>query len=197
MTNNKTRKRIVTAAIALGAFAGSGMIASAVTSTQATPAAPTAVTAPAAVTTPAANAPVEAQSTNEANDANEATEVHTGKGPADRAAHEAQEATDGTDAKLLAAAKITPDQAKAAAIALVPGTADTPDIHDRGTLSYRVNITNGTIQTEVSVDATTGVATLDQGRGGHGGHHGNDGPEQNEANETTPGAPLGSLLPGQ
>lgn len=72
--------------------------------------------------------------------------------------------------------------------------ADTPDIHDRGTLSYRVNVTNGTTQTEISVDATTGVATIDQGHEGRGRGGEND---QNEANEITPDASLGSLLPGK
>ena len=88
----------------------------------------------------------------------------------DRAVWEAKEAADGTDAKLLAQAKITPAQAAVAAVAVAPGMAGTPDLHARdGALSYHVEVATATGRVEVRVDATTGAATID-----NHGHDRND-----------------------
>lgn len=98
----------------------------------------------------------------------------------DRALWEAKEAADGTDAKLLAQAKITPSQAAAAAVVAAPGTAGTPDLHARdGVLSYHVEVATATGRVEVRVDATTGVATIDNhghddGEAWRGKDHAND-----------------------
>ena len=60
----------------------------------------------------------------------------------------------GEDAALKAAAKITPDQAKQAALAAVPGTAGIVELsNDDGSVVYTVEITsNGTV-TDVIIDA--------------------------------------------
>jgi uncharacterized membrane protein YkoI len=169
---SKTRRNVTTGAIALGALVGSAFIANAVSNAPTTVAS---ATAGAAAAAPATTVPTPAENDG----ADEATENHDGKGGrgVDRAAHEAQEATDGSDAALLAKAKITPAQATAAAIAVAPGTADAPDIHERdGVLSYDVRIITATGETEVTVDATTGVATVEAEGGDHHGGRGHGGP---------------------
>lgn len=140
-------------------------------------------------TSPAVVAPAPGASTTpEAPGTNEATETHGKGGGFDRAAHETQEATDGTDAALLAKATITPAQATAAALLVAPGTAAAPDIHDRdGSLSYRVEVTTSSGVVEVAVDAKTGVATIEtEGNEHHGG--------SNDANDVgQPDAPAATL----
>ena len=83
-------------------------------------------------------------------------------------ARDTREAADGNRAALLARAKITPAQAAAAAVAVAPGVAGSPDIHDRdGTLTYRVEVATATGVVEVRVDATTGTAAVDNDANNH------------------------------
>ena len=170
----------VVAGLGIGGLVGVTMFspgagnAQSTTAPATTAAAPATTAAPGATVAPSADAK-DAKDAKDANDTNEANETHGRGAGFDRTAHEAQEATDGTDAKLLAQAKVSPAQATAAAIALAPGTAGTPDIHDRdGGLSYRVEVTTATGVVEVTVDATTGVAALDNEGGGHHDRGGNE-----------------------
>jgi Peptidase propeptide and YPEB domain len=166
----KNRKVLVTAAIVVGSFAGSALVASAVTNGNSSTTLPTPT--PSNAATQAGLPPVDGQADGGSRD-------HQPGDRMTREQHEAAEAADGTDAKLLAQAKITPDQAEAAALAVAPGTAGVPDIHDRdGVLTYRVDVTTATGNTEVTVDATTGAATIDTGHdfgGGPGGPGDGDG----------------------
>ncbi len=163
------KKRItalsVAAGLGIGGVVGAVMLAPGASNAQSTTtAAPTAVAPPAVAPNPATTA----EKTG-----NEATETHDNKN-LDRTARGAQEGTDGSDVALLANAKITPAQAAAAAIALAPGAAGTPDIHDRdNTLTYKVEVTTATGVVEVQVDANTGKAAIeDETNERHGRGHG-------------------------
>ena len=123
--------------------------------------------------------------TNRVKSPDELANEASGKRGFDR--HDSRDAADTNEAALLAKAKITPAQAAAAAITLVPGTARTPDLHDReGTLTYRVDVTTATGDVEVRVDALTGSATIDtNGHGKWGFDHADDGHDGAEWSDTS------------
>ncbi len=73
---------------------------------------------------------------------------------------------DGTDAALQALAKITPEQAKAAALAAVPGTVVKVDLdNENGNVVYSVEVQTANSATEVKVDAGNGKVLSQDSQG--------------------------------
>jgi uncharacterized membrane protein YkoI len=86
--------------------------------------------------------------------------------PEQQGTNEAPEA-----AALQTAAKITPDQAKQAALAAVPGTVNKAELDsENGSVVYSVEITANAKTTDVKVDAGNG-RVLAQDSGEEGGRH--------------------------
>ncbi len=171
----------VVAGLGIGGFVGVTMFSPGASNAQsAAPAAPAAADAKGATTDDG-----DAWHDNHGHDDGDAWHGKDRSG--DRAVWEAKEAADGTDAKLLAQAKITPSQAAAAAVAVAPGTAGTPDLHARdGALGYHVEVATATGRVEVRVDATTGVATID--KHGHDDGDARHGKEHSDDDASTPAA---------
>ena len=84
-------------------------------------------------------------------------------------------------AALQAVATISPDQAKQAALAAVPGTAGKVELEsENGNVVYGVEVTANGTTTDVKVDAGNGAVLsqqTDQNEGAGGGESGADAPE--------------------
>lgn len=96
----------------------------------------------------------------------------------------------GESAALQSQAKITPDQAKQAALAAVPGTADKVELeNENGTVVYGVEVTDSAGQkTDVKVDAGNGSVVskevdTENDNGAEGANEKADANETPDANE--------------
>ena len=158
MRTSRTRRLIFTGAAALGVVAGAAGIAAAATSTSSS--------------TPA-ESKAEADNTQDPSYTSSVT------------APEGKDGTSETDesAALQGLAKVTADQAKAAALAAVPGTAATPQLeNENGNVVWAVEVTgaDGKV-TDVKVDAGDGkVLQQDAADGNESKSEGSEKPDANE-----------------
>ncbi len=200
---SRLRKAGYTAIAGAGLFAGAAGIASAASNSSTT--APPPVTAPATpapthTPTPSASTPAtngttvdapeandtadapEAPGTPEANDtAGDQSPAYTSSvtAPQDQGTNEAGEAK-----ALAGLAKLTPDQASAAATAAVPGTVNKVQLeNENGNVVYGVEITTSAGTADVKIDAGNG-SVLAKDTGDAGEHDG-----ANEADHGTEDAP--------
>ncbi|MEO6159151.1 MAG: PepSY domain-containing protein [Ilumatobacteraceae bacterium] len=193
---SRLRKASYTVIAGAGLFAGAVGIASAASNSSTT--APPPVTAPATpsastpstngttVDAPEANDTADAPGTPEANDnAGEQSPAYTASvtAPQDQGANEAGEAK-----ALAGLAKVTPDQASAAATAAVPGTVNKVELqNENGNVVYGVEIATSTGTADVKIDAgNASVLAKDTGDAG----------EHNGANESDNGAEDAPAAPG-
>lgn len=121
----------------------------------------TSVRAAAAAQTPATAAPAQSADEQQGGQPTYTSSVQA-PDPQDTAdngtdANEPSKGEDGADAALQALAKITPDQAKTAALAAVPGTVVKVDLdNENGNVVYSVEVKTANGATEVKVDAGDG-----------------------------------------
>jgi uncharacterized membrane protein YkoI len=94
-------------------------------------------------------------------------------------------------AALQAAAKISPDQAKQAALAAVPGTAGKVELeNENGNVVYGVEVTANGTTTDVKVDAGNGsvlAKDADQNEGTKGTELGGEAPDSGPEQPAAPG----------
>ncbi len=94
-------------------------------------------------------------------------------------------------AALQAAAKISPDQAKQAALAAVPGTAGKVELeNENGNVVYGVEVTANGTTTDVKVDAGNGsvlAKDADQNEGTKGAESGDEAPDSGPEQPAAPG----------
>lgn len=120
--------------------------------------------------------------------------------PAGAAEADGTETSDAAEAaKLQALAKITPAEAKSAALAAVPGTADKVELEsENGNVVYGVEVTTSSGSVDVKVDAGNGkVLSQQKDDAGDEKESGPEdekesGPEQADKNEPAEGAETGN-----
>jgi uncharacterized membrane protein YkoI len=145
MKSKSLTKVLGSLGVAAGLALGAAGIASAATGTSTTPKAPTR-----AVSTPAA--PDKQDQQDPAGQQQQDPQLNGSVQATDQAG-----AGESSDTALQALAKITPDQAKQAALAAVPGTVNKVDLgNENGTVVYDVEITANGTTTDVKVDAGNG-----------------------------------------
>jgi uncharacterized membrane protein YkoI len=168
-------------AATLGLFAGAAGIASAATR-QSTPT-PVTTAAPGGesdASDPAGNDANEPDGDNEGTgddegkDANETAIVGSIAAPAEQSADNEDHAAE--DAALAKLATVTADEAKAAALAAVPGTAGDVRLEEEdGFVVYSVDVTTTSGDVEVTVDAGNAAILAQDSGGEHHGDHGDGG----------------------
>jgi uncharacterized membrane protein YkoI len=146
MKSKSLTKVLGSLGIAAGLALGAAGIAAAATGTSTTPKAPTS----------AVGAPAAADKQDQQDPAGQQDQQDPQLNGSVRAADQAG-AGESSDTGLQPLAKITPDQAKQAALAAVPGTVNKVDLgNENGSVVYDVEITANGTTTDVKVDAGNG-----------------------------------------